>query len=337
MKERQKISFLVYELTEACNQNCRFCYNHWRPDGSHPVDRKLTARTLNRILKQAEVGSISFSGGEPTLLSNIHDLALKCRLKGANVNVLTNGTLISEEDMRNFASIGLGALQIPLLSSDPAVHEHLTGLPGSWQRAVSSMRSAISILDTRHVAAVLIVTAANAGTIRSTLELYKELGVTSVMVNRFNYGGNGLKHMEELSLSPDGLRKAFKEVSDFAAANPSIRFVSGVCTPLCLLDPADFPGIKFTSCSTELDNRPLTISYRGDVRFCNHSPFVMGNIWERSLKDILEDETVRQRYSGIPEKCVSCKLYERCKGGCRAASEQVYGTFNAVDPILGGD
>lgn len=334
MGTRCSIGHLVYELTEACNQNCRFCYNHWRPDGCAPADSRLARRTLSRLLKQAEIGSISFSGGEPSLLDNIHDLALKCRFKGSAVNVLTNGTLITEDDIVNFKSIGTSAIQIPLLSSDSAVHDYLTGVPGSWEKAVHSIRSVISVLGAEHFVAVLILTANNADSLESTLAFYKSLGIRTVMANRFNIGGNGLKNREELCLSREGLKAAFKVISDFSLRNPAMSFVSGVCTPLCVMDPADFPGIRFTTCTTDLKNRPITVSYKGDVRFCNHSPFVLGNIWERNIREILEDESVVSRYSGIPEQCASCALYMKCKGGCRAASEQVYGSFGIIDPIV---
>lgn len=334
MGERLALGHLVYELTEACNQNCRFCYNHWRPTGSHPADARLAKRTLNRLLKQASVADISFSGGEPTLLANVHDLALGCRFKGAAVNVLTNGTLLSEDDILNFKSIGISALQIPLLSSDPAVHDYLTRLPGSWNKAVESIRSSIRILGPEHLAAVLIVTARNCDGLAATLDLYRDLGVKTVMVNRFNLGGNGLENRDDLCLSRAKLKEAFYAVSAFALRNPSMRFVSGVCTPVCVLDPLDYPGIRFTSCSTEFRNRPITVSYKGDVRFCNHSPFILGNIWEKSIADILGDSSLQARYSAVPDQCTACSLFSRCKGGCRAASEQVYGSFDMVDPII---
>ncbi len=336
MSRKYRIGHLVYELTEACNQNCRFCYNHWRPEGARPADRRLAARTLRRILSQAEVGSISFSGGEPTLLPNVHDLALRCGFAGCRVNVLTNGSLLDDAAITNFKSLGISALQISFLSADPAVHDYLTGVPGSWDKAVSAIDRAIRILGADHLAIVLIITALNAGTVAGTLEFLKERGVLHFMVNRFNIGGNGIVNLDELSLSDEGLRAAFATVSKFAVRNPQMRFTSGVCTPFCILNPAEFPGIIFTSCSTDLQQRPVTIAADGNVRFCNHSPFIMGSIYERSIREILEDETLQARYNVAepPARCIGCKLFSRCKGGCRAASEQVFGTFSEVDPIL---
>lgn len=332
--DKIRLGHLVYELTEACNQNCRFCYNHWRPDGCQPADVRLARRTLNRILKHADIGNISFSGGEPTLLRNIHDLALKCRFKGTSVNILTNGTLLTDDDLNNFKSIGINAIQIPLLSCDPAIHDYMTGLAGSWEKACKSIRSTLATLGPEHFAAVLIVTAMNCASIPGTLDLYKKMGVKTVMVNRFNLGGNGLKNQKELCLNRKSLMASFRTISDFSVRNPDMNFVSGVCTPICVLDPLEYPGIRFTSCSNDLMNRPITISCKGDVRFCNHSPSVLGNIWERDLREILEDRSIIGRYAGVPEQCSGCSLYNRCKGGCRAASEQVYGSFDRIDPVI---
>ena len=295
-----RIDNIVFELTQACNQCCRFCYNYWR-DGSTPLpppDPAQARKTLRKLLSQASIGTISFSGGEPMLLRNIHDLALSARFKGSHVNVLTNGTLLTPDALENFISIGIGAIQIPILSDKPGTHEYLTGLPGSWAKATYSK------------------------------------GVRNVMVNRFNIGGMGLRHTEELVMDTATLKKAFADVEQFAVAHPEMHFVSGVCTPLCLLDPTPYPHIRFTSCNTDFRRRPVAVNYAGDVRFCNHSPRVIGNIHDRPIGEILTDPENVARYAEVPDMCRDCALLSRCNGGCRAASEQVYGTFAKVDPIL---
>ena len=161
-----------------------------------------------------------------------------------------------------------------------------------------------------------------------------KLGISQVMVNRFNLGGMGLKNKSSLTLDRDTLKKAFADVESFAAANPGILFVSGVCTPLCVMDPAPYPHIRFTWCSTDFSRRPVAVSYTGDVRFCNHSPHIIGNIHQRSISDILTDPVNIGRYATVPDHCRDCSLFPRCNGGCRAASEQAYGSFNLPDPVV---
>ena len=330
---RFSIDHLVYELTGACNQCCRFCYNYWR-DGSTPIaapDPSRARRTLKKLLSQASVGSLSFSGGEPLLLSNVHDLVLQARFKSCQVNILTNGTLLTDDALDNFVRLGVGAIQIPLLSADPAVHDSLTGVPGSHGKALDALRrsgcAGVGV-------AVLVITRVNAPGVGKTLPLISDCGVHTVMVNRFNIGGNGIRNARELVPDRTMLQDAFAAVEAFAAVHPDIRFVSGVCTPLCLLDTAPYPHIRFARCSTDLAGRPVTVNYEGDVRFCNHSPRVLGNIYKRPIRDILTDPEVNAWYTPVPEECAQCALLSRCGGGCRAASEQVYGRFSAMDPIL---
>jgi MoaA/NifB/PqqE/SkfB family radical SAM enzyme len=74
-------------------------------------------------------------------MPGIHDLALKARFGGANVNLLTNGTLLGEDDVEIMNHIGIAAVQIPILATDPEVHDHITGLPVSWAKAVNRFKN----------------------------------------------------------------------------------------------------------------------------------------------------------------------------------------------------
>lgn len=267
------------------------------------------------------------------LMRNVHDLALAARFKGARVNVLTNGTLLTPDAIESFISLGIGAIQIPILSADASVHEYLTQLPGSWEKASGALRKVAEVLP-NGAYAVLVITAVNAPGIPQTLQYIYDFGVRHVMVNRFNIGGMGLKHTGELLLDAATLKRAFADVEAFAAAHLDMHFVSGVCTPVCVMDPSPYPHIKFTWCSTDFSRRPVTVSYKGDVRFCNHSPYVLGNIFDRPIGEILNDPETVERYASIPDRCQSCSFLKRCNGGCRAASEQVYGSFAEADPLL---
>ncbi len=335
-RDRVDLGFAVFEFTDACNQACRFCYNYFKGDAGPcavaPPDYRFARRTLKRLLRQANIGSISFSGGEPMLMPKIHDLALMARFRGANVNLLTNGTLLTDNDIAIFNDIGLGKIQIPILADRAELHDHITQLAGSWDRA---MRAARRVAATKQdwLMPVFILSRLNVDRIEPALELYSELGASYIMCNRFNIGGLGKYHAEELNLSHEELRDAFRRV-DVKASELGMRVHSGVCTPMCLLDPKDYPNIMFSHCSTDIAQRPLTINYRGEVRFCNHSPRVLGNIYDESLADIIARANDDGYFTTTPDRCVGCKLWTRCRGGCRAAAEQLYGTFDRVDPVM---
>ena len=198
---KHNIPFVVFELTDACNQECKFCYNYWKGAGCvmdvPGPDFRLARRTLRRLLRQADIGSISLSGGEPMLMPRIHELALKARFAGANVNLLSNGTIIKDMDIEIMNQIGVGTIQIPILAAEPALHDYTTGLPGSWQKAVDNARK-ISTTKPGWFLPVLIVSKLNAHCVEEILRFYhSEFGATRAMVNRFNIGGLGKLNASE--------------------------------------------------------------------------------------------------------------------------------------------
>ena len=334
-RKKLELGVVVFELTDACNQVCKFCYNHFKGDGVCAADApsfRLARRTLRRLLREARIGSISLSGGEPMLMPRIHDLVLRGRMAGSNVNVLTNGTLLTDNDIAIFNDLGVGTLQIPMLSHSADIHDSITQLRGSWLRATTAARL-VAERKEGWLTPVLILSRLNYGSIESTMRMYAEMGCHYIMVNRFNIGGLGKVYTDELTLTHDELRNAFRRV-DTMAAELKMTIHSGVCSPMCLLDPEEYPHIMFTNCSTDLSRRPLTVNYRGDVRFCNHSPRVLGNIYSESLRSIIERSASDGYFDSVPESCAGCKLWQRCKGGCRAASEQMYGTFDRIDPVM---
>lgn len=336
LSNKHHIPFVVFEVTDACNQQCKFCYNYWKGDGcvsnfSQP-DFRLARRTLGKLLTQTSIGSLSLSGGEPMLLPRIHELSLKARFTGANVNLLSNGTLITDTDIEIMNQIGVGTIQIPILATEASLHDYITGVKGSWQRAVSSARK-ISSTKSGWLLPVLIVSKLNIEHIERILRFYHfEFGATRAMVNRFNIGGLGINNASELTLGTAELKEAFELVNRIAG-ELGMTVQSGVCTPMCVLNPDDYPNIIFSHCSIDLSNRPLTVNYKGNVRFCNHSPRILGNIYNKTIREIITENQNSGYFDKIPAPCETCKLWTRCRGGCRAASEQLFGAFDIVDPI----
>ena len=107
-----------------------------------------------------------------------------------------------------------------------------------------------------------------------------------------------------------------------------------LCTPVCLLNLADYPLIGFRHCSFNVLQRPITLDINGNIRLCNHSPVVAGNIYEKDLEEILYSDYANEWETLVPELCKPCSHWPVCKGGCRAASEQCFRTLSVEDPII---
>ena len=102
------------------------------------------------------------------------------------------------------------------------------------------------------------------------------------MINRYNIGGEGCNNPEEILPEFKDLKNAFKECNEFAQNN-DVKIYSLVCTPHCVLDPKDYPNIVFSNCGIGNFKRLYTLTRNGDIRYCNHSPVVLGNVYKNRM------------------------------------------------------
>jgi radical SAM protein with 4Fe4S-binding SPASM domain len=333
---RPHLANVLFEVTTQCNLECRYCYVPWQaPTAPLVAPREAgfarAERTLARLFRVADVSRVTMTGGEPLLAERLPELVLSCSLRCAAVNVITNGTVGTREDYRQLMAVGARLFELPLLSADPATHDGLTGCPGSWSRVMRSLRDLRDL--EADVVAVVVLTRENGAGLALTLRTIADLGVVRVMLNRFNSGGRGLSQSAALAPSVTQLREAFA-VADDLAPQLGLTVTSNVGLPHCLVDPAAYRHIGFTSCSADLDRRPLALDADGGLRFCNHSPVVFGNIFDESLAATLDGEYLRRWRTTVPEACADCPRFKRCFGGCRAACEQMGRSLAQVDPLL---
>ena len=327
---------IVFEATTACNLDCMYCYNIWKRPGAEPGAKatyKDSKRALKRIFKLTDVKHVSMSGGEPFLAERFLELVLFCRMKGKTVTIITNGNAAKKDDYKALVDMGVGLFEIPLHSPTAEIHDRMTGVEGSWRGALDSIRTLLEIGG--RVVADIVLSKINAAVIGETLGFLQEAGVDQVMITRFNVGGRGILNREQLSASKEELQKAF-EVADNVAAKQGMRITSNVCTPLCLVDPGDYPHIGIVGCSPEIERKPVTLEPSGNLRICNHSPVVMGNIFKEPLERILTSDYV-QSWKTVPGFCSECDVFQKCFGGCRGAAEQLGLSLEHVDPVLTGN
>lgn len=326
--------FIVFETSDKCNLNCKYCYNYFKSNENYAtkkIDSKLARKTFKRIISNLKISQIAFSGGEPFLLSNLEDLVLKARFRNITTSIITNGYRIEGNRLRNLIKINNGFFQLPLHSSYSKVHNSLVNIDDGFQESVRTIKFLVQ--NGCKVAAVLVATKLNYHDVYKTLGFINSLGIKRVMLNRYNIGGTSMNNCSELILSKFQLEETFLN-ANIAANDFNLKISSNISTPFCILNPLMYKNIVFSRCSNRVEQLPITINYRGDVRICNHSPTILGNIYRTNVSNILNKESIRNWASNIPDDCIECKDIEQCKGGCRAAAEQYYGTSLKADPYL---
>jgi radical SAM protein with 4Fe4S-binding SPASM domain len=325
----------VFEVTQRCNHDCLHCYNAWKnpvdyPMGELPTDQTLAL--LGKMLDETGAGLVSLSGGEPLLRPDLPDLADFLVRRGVAVNLITNGMLLDDATLARLTPNRVSIWELPLLSSERAIHDRLSGAPGAFDKVTA----AIAELKLRgeRVVGVFVATRLNLPTWRETTELAIALGVDGVMFNRFNPGGRGRENVALLQAAPAELQAALDIAEEMSAAY-DLPISCSIAMPPCLFDTARYERLGFGFCAAGTERAYYTLDPLGHVRPCNHSPTLLGNIRTTSFEAMVTGPTMRAFVAARPAFCADCALEEKCLGGCKAAAEACSGSPSAMDPFLG--
>jgi len=330
---RQKLTF-VLELTQRCNNNCQYCYNVWKADPDYP-SQEMSAENwktvIDKISAESKLRQIALSGGEPTLHPGFFDILEHLQTKHAYLTLITNGTTLTPHVITRCIKLGIKTFEVPLLADTAVLHDQLTRHSGSWNKVIASCREIKK--QKGSLAIVFVLTKLNIQQAQETMEMAIALGADAILANRFNPGGEGLKNHKLLTPSVAELQLAYRTIDDLAEKY-EIPVTSGIPVPPCVMDPSAYQHIRFSYCPHGGKFTYFAIDPIGNLRPCNHSATILGNLINQKLTSILSGKTWREYFAGAPAKCTGCELNEECRGGCRAAAEVFYHDRTAQDPFI---
>lgn len=283
------------------------------------------------MLEQTQATLVTLSGGEPLLRHDLVDIVDFLVGRGVSINLVTNGTLLDETVIDRLGPKRIQIFELPLLSAIPEVHDEMSGFPGAFDlvtRAIADLK-----LKKARVVGVFVATRKNLGQFRETAELALLLGMDGLMFNRFNPGGEGAKHIEALQASPAELQKALDEAEAFCEAF-DFPISCSIAMPPCLIDTRPYQHLSFGFCGAGTDRAYYTLDPAGNVRPCNHSPTILGNLLEKSFAELIQGSVMRNFLEARPAFCSGCRLENECLGGCKAAAEVCCGSPWNADPFL---
>ncbi|MCB1194300.1 MAG: radical SAM protein [Leptospiraceae bacterium] len=326
------LSRVIFEVSNLCTNHCLYCYNYWKATNEEKpfaMNYSKAIKTLKRLLKLFPVKKITFTGGEPTLADRLPELVFFAKRHGIWVNLITaGGGELSQYE--NLLYVPPDQFQLPFHSYDPSIHNIMMGNKNSHKIVKEKINFLLS--KNQKVAVVIILTKLNINTLEDTLKEIKEMGIRNVLVNRFDPGGTGLKNIDKLELCPIQLNEAYSLLNEFVSLDFLIH--SGINTPHCLLNRKKYPKILFGGCKIWEGKGPTTVDVDGNLRLCNQSQHIIGNIHKQSLSDIESHPIFQDWQTSIPEECKECDFFGECRAGCRAAGEQMGLSVYKPDPYM---
>ncbi len=267
---------LWLETTPHCNARCLYCYNVWRAPGStYPADepdRESLSRVLDRSLDLLTPSALTLSGGEPLLRNDLEDLAARARGRVSEIQLTTNGTLVTPARTRRLHAAGVSHVLIPLLSDRRETQAELMGLDtfDAACRALLTSREAGLV-----ACAVFVATRRNLPELEGSLRVAQALGADEWMFLRFLPGGTGLAHRKALEPDPQDLVRGLERADRLGAAS-GLAVTCGEPLPSAWLAGRNFPHVRFARCGAGRER--LAVDPAGNVRPCEQDPRILGNI-----------------------------------------------------------
>ncbi|MFZ5392213.1 MAG: radical SAM protein [Patescibacteria group bacterium] len=320
----------IYEVTPSCNHDCSYCYNVWKyreyPQGQL-LDLRQWQEVTERLMEQTNIGTVSISGGEPTIYPDLVVLIKYLRSKKINVNLLTNGSNIIEDLARELVDLDISIFEIPLVAIDKELHKKLKGRD-DYDQVVKGIANLTSLGAT--VVSVLVATKDNIDQSAEVAELSMVLGCRGMMFNRINPANK-----KQIALIPS-IEQIKSALAKLDIISNKYNFSISCSVPImpCLIDMKNYKNLSYGYCPAGGKRSYPVIDYLGNVRVCNHSPKILGNILAKDLDDIFSKSEYFQNFkNSFADKCQKCSLVKECKGGCRAAAEVCYGCLTDLDPM----
>ena len=317
-------------LTYRCQNRCFFCYAS-SPDRGHEVPEMTTAEVkivLSKIVSQARVPTVSFTGGEPTLRPDLAELIAYAGEQGLRTNLITNAIRCAEEAfVARLAKAGLKSAQVSLEAADADTHDSVVGHPGAFERTIQGMRNlrAAGI----HTHSNTTINTRNVHALPALVDMLADMGQEYLSMNMVIRTG-GAVGVPDIS---------YEEIGDIVLAlkrraeDRGMRFVWYSPVPHCLFNPAAH-GLGSQSCSTV--EGLLSIAPDGQVLPCSSFQDGIGNLVREDFATIWNRRAARywRTKEFMPPGCKDCELAEMCCGACPLYWDEK-GTFAEIAPYQG--
>lgn len=325
---------LCLEIISSCPMNCIHCSN----ENDHL--EILEFDEIKSIIDDfCDLGGkiLEISGGEPLEHADITKIIRYAKTNGLEVRLYTSGLVsqkgefvsITDKLANNLKGSSIDKIIFNIEGSKSTTHELISGLNGSFNKAIESISTVISAGLWAGIH--FVPTKLNFREIEKTIEICSNLGVSEFAILRFVPQGRGFKNREKLELSQHDREELF-DILNKIKCQSIIR----IGHPLnCFI--SDY---EFSECIA--GKSICLIKPNGQVVPCpafkQNVDYIAGSIKNKSLSDIW-------LYSKILEKlrtfkyenligCKNCSSLIKCKGGCTAQrileNDDLH---NSIDPL----
>jgi MoaA/NifB/PqqE/SkfB family radical SAM enzyme len=346
---------IYIEPTNRCNLECRTCMRQAWEEPLGQMTRPTFARILDGLQAFSPVPRVFFGGiGEPLAHPDTVDMVAQAKKLGAEVELITNGTLLSREMSRRLLNAGLDMLWVSVDGATPESYTDVR-LGAALLEVLANIAAFGNLRQTEYtqraqIGIAFVAMKRNIADLPEVLRIGKELGAKRFMVsNVLPYTAEMEKEILYARSRMDFFYGPYLELPvidiNETTLPPLYRSLSeGKSVAFKSTRPNEGKGqCPFIQSST------LALSWEGNLSPClpllhSHESFVegrkrvsrryaVGNLNERSLRELWDDPeyvSFRQRVEDFHfSPCAIC-------GGCEWGEGNEEDCFGNTFPTCGG-
>ena len=323
------------ELTEACPERCRHCYNFVRDPNYKP--RSISKENIDLFLddfKSSGGFHVILTGGEPLLAFDKLLYAIEgARSRGLSFSLNSNLLLADPEKMKALREAGVDHILSTLFSHDPETHDFIASRDGAHSKIVKGIQTTIDAGI--RVTINMIVTNVNSTHVYKTGKFLRDMGFQKFIANRMipsTTNSNSLK--EEFLIKDEAARTM---LDDLLRLHDDFDMTISTCRalPHCFFGDVE-KHVAFTARGCNGGKRHMLLGVDGAARACVHEAETYGNVHEIGIKGAWANMQKWRQKELLPEDCRDCQFVSICEGGCRQIAEVVHGDWSAKDNLCQG-
>lgn len=318
--------YIGWELTHLCNAACLHCYSNSGKGASSKEDLS-TEECFSVIDQLADAGLmvLAFSGGEPLIRDDWHQLASHAKSRGLVVNIGTNGSLIDESKADKVKKIGVNSVTVSIDSHRAALHDKFRKFEGLFEHAIR----AVKLLVERDIRVIVgfTPTKLNWKDGLSIVQLAHDLGASAVNLSQYVPAGRG---PVSITLDPDELREILQE---WIGLRKQYRGKMEIIWHDCRVSILAPPDEKRDYLGCGAGRLVARILPDGVITPCVFLPTPIGSFRENTFQEIWRGSKLLRQFRDRSEhtgNCRDCEHLNVC-GGCRAVAH----AYSKGDPLSG--
>jgi len=279
-------------LTNACPQNCRYCYNKNRKG---ELLSTAEIKQLIQELKKMGVFWLGFTGGEPLLNEDIVEI-LKSVGADCAIKLFTTGSNLTEQLAADLKKAGLLYVSISLDHWEEEEHDRIRGYKGAFQIALRAIDIFKSIGGHVSVSTVISREMLQKNQVQEFLKFLISLDIHEAWLSEIKPTVEAFWNKEAVITEEERLSLVSLQDKYNKEGKITVNYLG------------HFEGGECFGCNA--GNKMVYIDAFGEVSPCVFTPMTFGNVRDKSVQAVFPE---MKEHFPSESRCFINKNYELLK------------------------